>query len=87
MGSIENEKRKKIMKIVQTYASPEANTFDIIINDNVIAYYYEHFVNPETNEKLNTSVFEIYYDKEENDYNSSYLTEDFNDIEDIIESL
>ena len=43
------------MKIVQTYASPEANTFDVIINDNVVAYYYEHFVNPETNEKLNTS--------------------------------
>ena len=84
---MKTKNRKKIMKIVQTYTSPEANTFDVIINDNVVAYYYEHFVNPETNEKLNTSVFEIYYDKEEDDYNSSYLTEDFNVIEKIIESL
>ena len=79
------------MKIVQTYASPEFNTFDVIINDNVVAYYYEHFVNPETNEKLNTSVFEIYYDKVcdliENDYISSLLTEDFDDIEEILELL
>ena len=75
------------MKIVQTYASPEVNTFDVIINDNVVAYYYEHFVNPETNEKLNTSVFEIYYDKDEDDYNSSLLSEDFDDIEEILELL
>ena len=75
------------MKIVQTYASPEANTFDVIINDNVVAYYYEHFVNPETKEEMNTSVFEIYYDKDEDDYNSSLLSEDFDDIEEILELL
>ena len=75
------------MKVIQTYTSPEANTFDVIINDNVVAYYYEHFVNPETNEKLNTSVFEIYYDKDEDDYNSSLLSDDFDDIEEILELL
>jgi hypothetical protein len=75
------------MKIVQTYSSPECNTFDVIVNDIVIAYYYEHFVNPETNEKLSTSVFEIYYDYDEGDYNSSILTEDFEEIEEILEEL
>ena len=84
---MKTNKREKIMKIVQTYTSPEVNTFDVIINDNVVAYYYEHFVNPETNEKLNTSVFEIYYDKDEDDYNSSILSEDFDDIEEILELL
>jgi len=75
------------MKIVQTYSSAEANTFDVIVNDTVIAYYYEHFVNPETNEKLNTSVFELYYDCNDGDYDSSILTEDFDEIESILESL
>jgi hypothetical protein len=75
------------MKIVQSYSSPECNTYDVIINDIVVAYYYEHFINPETNEKLNTSVFEIYYDYDEGDYESSLLTENYKDIEYIIENL
>jgi len=75
------------MKVIQTFTSPEANTFDVIVNDTVVAYYYEHFVNPETNEKLSTSVFELYYDYNDGDYDSSILTEDFNEIEDILEEL
>jgi len=75
------------MKIVQSYSSPECNTFDVIVNDTVVAYYYEHFVNPETNEKLSTSVFEIYYDYNEGDYDSSLLTEDIEEIEEILFDL
>jgi hypothetical protein len=44
-------------------------------------------VNPETNEKLSTSVFEIYYDYNEGDYDSSILTEDFEEIEEILFDL
>ena len=82
-----NAKERLKMKIVQSYSSPECNTFDVIVNDTVVAYYYEHFVNPETNEKLSTSVFEIYYDYNEGDYDSSLLTEDFEEIEEILFDL
>jgi len=75
------------MKVIQSYSSPECNTYDVIINDVVVAYYYDHFMNPETNEKLSTSVFEIYYDYNEGDYESSLLTENYKDIEYIIENL
>ena len=75
------------MKVIQSYSSPECNTYDVIINDVVVAYYYDHFINPETNEKLNTSVFEIYYDYNEGDYESSLLTENYKDIEYILENL
>jgi len=75
------------MKVIQSYSSPEVNTFDVIINDVVVAYYYEHFINPETNEKLSTSVFELYYDFDGDEYLSSILTEDFDEIESILEEL
>jgi hypothetical protein len=51
------------MKVTLTYSDAECKSFDVFNDDNVmIAYYYEHFVHPETKEKFNTSVFEIYYD-------------------------
>lgn len=75
------------MKIIKTYTSAEANTFDVIINETVVAYYYEHFVNPETNEKLENPVFEIYYDLNDGDFDASLLTEDFADIEAILDEL
>jgi len=75
------------MKVIQSYSSPECNTYDVIINDVVVAYYYDHFVNPVTNEKLSTSVFEIYYDYNEGDYEGSLLTENYKDIEYILENL
>jgi len=75
------------MKVIQSYSSPECNTFDVIVDDVVIAYYYEHFVHPETNEKLNTSVFEIYFDYDAGEYDSSMVTEDYDEILDIIDSL
>ena len=75
------------MNIIKTYTSAEANTFDVIINETVVAYYYEHFVNPETNEKLENPVFEIYYDLNDGDFDASLITEDFADIEEILDEL
>ena len=76
-------------KVVKSYSSEECNTFDVINDEGVIiAYYYEHFVDPSSNEVLQNPVFEIYYDYSgENDYDSSLLSEDFSDIVDIIDSL
>ena len=87
IDNIKTLKESLKMKVIQTFTSPEANTFDVIVNDTVVAYYYEHFVNPETNEKLSTSVFELYYDFDEDEYLSSILTEDFDEIESILEEL
>ena len=83
------------MNIIKTYTSPETNTFDVIVNETVVAYYYEYFVNPETNEKLEKPVYEIYYDLNDgglydlNDgyFDSSLITEDFADIEEILDDL
>lgn len=75
------------MKIIKTYTSAEANTFDVIINETVVAYYYEHFVNPETNEKLENPVFEIYYDLNDGDFDASLLTEDFDEIGEILDEI
>lgn len=75
------------MNIIKTYTSSECNTFDVIVNEEIVAYYYEHFVNPETNEKLEKPVFEIYYDLNDGDYDSSLVTEDFEEIEDILNCI
>ena len=75
------------MNIIKTYTSAETNTFDVIVNETVVAYYYEYFVNPETNEKLEKPVFEIYYDLNDGDFDASLITEDFADIEEILDDL
>ena len=76
-------------KVVKSYSDNECNTFDVMNDEGVvIAYYYEHFVQPDTKEVLQNPVFEIYYDYiEENEYESSLITEDFDDIVDIIDCL
>lgn len=78
------------MIIKKSFSDAEANTFDVIDeNDVQVAYYYEHFVHPDTKEKLESPVYEIYYDYdgEYADYASSFVTEDFQDIEEIIEGF
>jgi hypothetical protein len=78
------------MIIKKSFSDAEANTFDIIDeNDVQIAYYHEHFVHPDTKEKLESPVYEIYYDydAEYDDYATSFVTEDFQDIEEIIEGF
>ena len=75
------------MNIIKTYTSAECNTFDVIVNETLVAYYYEYFVNPETNEKLENPVFEIYYDLNDGFFDASLITEDFADIEEILDDL
>ena len=76
-------------KVVSVHSSEECNTFDVVNDDGVIlAYFYQHLTDPVTNKVLQTPVFEIYYDYDgEKDYDSSLLSEDFDDIVDIIDSL
>ena len=75
------------MNIIKTYTSAECNVFDVFINDNIVAYYYEHFVNPETGEKLENTVYEIYYDVNDRSFDSSLVTEDFEEIEDVLNCI
>ena len=49
-------------KTVLTYSDNNCKEFDIIQNDTKIAYYIEHYNHPLTEEKLDNTVFEIYYD-------------------------
>ena len=77
-------------KVVKSYSDNECNTFDVINDEGVmIAHYYEHLVNPDTKEVLQNPVFEIYYDydSEFDEHLSSLLSEDFDDIVDIIDNL
>ena len=54
------------MKFVKTYEDNNCKEFDIFDNDEKIAYYIEHYNHPITEEKLESTVFEMYYnyDKE-----------------------
>ena len=68
-------------KILKVFESAECNEFDLFEGDEKIGYYYEHFVHPETGEKFDSPVFEIYYDNtsddpENPDYTSSIIIED-----------
>ena len=77
------------MIVIQTYASKDCNEFDVLSNDVRLAYYVEHFKNPITAEVLPKPVFEIYFDynAEDDEYTSSLISENFNDIVDVINSL
>ena len=83
------QKREKL-KVTQSYASSECNEFEVYNRKNVkLAYYVEHFKNPITAEVLPKPVFEIYFDynDEDDEYTSSLISENFNDIVDVINSL
>ena len=77
------------MIVIQTYASKDCNEFDVLLNDVRVAYYIEHFVHPITEEVLQSPVFEIYYDYDEEDdeYTSSLISEEFDDIQEVIDSF
>lgn len=49
------------MKFIKTYEDKICREFDIIVNDEKVAYYVEYIKNPETEEKLESPVFEMYY--------------------------
>lgn len=77
------------MKVVQTYSSSECNEFDVIVDNEKIAYYIEHFMHPITNEILNKTMFEIYYDynNEDDEFTSSLITDNFNDVQNVIDMM
>ena len=61
----------------QSYASRYCNEYDILDNGKLIGYYIEHFHHPLTEEKLDNTVYEIYYDydAENDDYTSSAIAD------------
>ena len=61
----------------QSYASRYCNEYDILDNGKLIGYYIEHFHHPLTEEKLDNTVYEIYYDYdvENDDYTSSAIAD------------
>ena len=75
------------MKVIQTYSSPECNTFEVF-NDNkvLIAYYYEHFDTTDGN-----VVYECYYDFENvNDITSStssYVLDSKEELSTLLEEI
>lgn len=75
------------MQVIKSYASAECNTFDVVVNGQTVAYYYEHFAHPETGEKLEAPVFEIYYEFDGEEYVASLLSEDFEDIEEVLADI
>lgn len=79
-----------MMTITQTFSSIQCNEYDVFNEfDEKVAYYSQYFVHPYTLEKLENAVYEIYYDYNEtdDDYTSSCLTEDFDDVQEIIDDL
>lgn len=85
------------MIVIQTYASKDCNEFDVLVDDVRVAYYIEHFVHPaftlerqsNTEEVLQSPVFEIYYDynEEDDEYTSSLISKEFDDIQEVIDSF
>jgi hypothetical protein len=43
------------------------NVFDIFQNSVKVGYFYEYFVHPETGEKFDSPVYEVYYDNTSDD--------------------
>ena len=76
-------------KVVKTFSSSESDTFDVINEQGVVlAYYYVNYRDPISNKVLKEPVYDIYYDYDgEDDYDSSLITDNFDDIVDIIDSL
>lgn len=67
---------------VQYHESAECNAFDIFQYSVKVGYYYEYFVHPETFEKFDSPVYEVYYDDQGTDdfpdYCSSVIFDDLN---------
>ena len=61
------------MQFKMTYSDNNCKEFDIIQNDTKIAYYIEHYNHPLTNEKLDNTVFEIYYNFDDEEFTASAI--------------
>ena len=68
-------------KTVLTYSDNNCKEYDIIQNDNKIAYYVEHINHPVELTKLDNPVFELYYnyDAENDEFSSSVVADTLSD--------
>jgi hypothetical protein len=73
---------------VKSFSSVECNEFDLFNDEGIrIGYYIEHFVNPETSEKLDDTVYEVYYGFDADmDAAASFVTEDEDEFFDFIDN-
>jgi len=86
-------KNTKNTTFVQYHESDDDayNAFDIFQYSVKVGYYYECFMHPETGEKFDSPVYEVYYDNtsddpEEPDYCSSVIFDDQDDFEYFVEN-
>jgi hypothetical protein len=75
------------MQIIKTLTTAQCAKFEVTIDEKLVAYYYEHSINPETGEQFENPVFELYYDELDGDFDEILITEDFEEIEEILDSL
>jgi hypothetical protein len=76
----------KPYSIIQSISTPEFNTFDVKVDNVVIAYFHEIFVNDKTNERFDSPVYDIYYDYDivAQYFASSLITDNFVEVHYII---
>jgi hypothetical protein len=78
--------------VKQSYASAECNEYEFFDADNrKICYVVEHFNNPITNEVLENTVYELYYDNENESANyddDDFLSSaEFDDVEFLLSAV
>ena len=75
-------KALKMTAVIQTYSSAECNEFDVLCDNVRIGYYIEHFNHPETGERLDSTIYEVYYDydSEFDECLASMIFDDFDDF-------
>jgi hypothetical protein len=67
------------MQFKMTYSDNNCKEFDIIQNDEKIAYYVEHYNHPLDNTKLENTVYELYYDFDGEEYTCSIVADTLNE--------
>ena len=75
------------MEILKSYSDSQCTKFLVIEHNSIVAYYYEHNVHPETGEKFEKPVYEFYYDEQDGQFDEILITEDFEEIEGILDSM
>ena len=70
---------KDYMQFIKTYSDNNCSEYDIIQNNEKIAYYVEHINHPLTEEKLDNPVFELYYDYDDEEFTASVIADSLND--------
>jgi hypothetical protein len=79
----------KNVTVKQSFESPECNEYEFFDADaRKVCYVVEYFNNPITNEVLENTVYELYYDNQDDDFCSSNEYDDveflLNDIQELI---